>query len=71
MSYSDITFSRIQAHLDSISLQEQDARKELSNPDVHPWIREQLNRLIARLTEERRAIEMALRESDHRGRAAS
>jgi hypothetical protein len=71
MSYSDTKLARLRSHVDSLRLQEQDAKTELANPEVQPWIREQLQRLIARLTEERSAIEMALHDSDCRDRAAS
>ncbi len=71
MSYSDIGISRLQAHLESLRLQEEDARHELEQPNLRPWIQEQLQRLITRLAEERRLIETALLEADEPGRAAS
>ncbi len=71
MSYSDIGTFRLRAHLESLRLQEEDARHELEQPNLRPWIQEQLQRLIARLGEERRLIETALLEADEPGRAAS
>ena len=60
MSYQDIKLGRIQAHLDTLRQQEEDAQQELSQPDVHPWIRQQLKRLIERLSDERMTIEKAV-----------
>ena len=71
MSYSDTKLARLRSHVDSLRLQEQDARTELAKPETQPWIREQLQRLISRLTEESAASEMALRKSDYHDRAAS
>lgn len=70
MSYQDTTSSRIQAHLESLRQQEEDARVELARPGVQPWIREQLTRLMARLITERTAIEKSLRDSEERQQAS-
>ncbi|MGZ4815260.1 MAG: hypothetical protein ACXVZV_07620 [Terriglobales bacterium] len=54
----------IQAHLEQLRLQEQDAKLLLSQPEPRPGVHRQLPALLRRLSAERAGLQASLTEHD-------
>lgn len=65
MSHGFPSLPRIQAHLEELRLQEQDARAVLSRPETKPGTHSQLRALLQRIDEERAGILMSLEQLSH------
>lgn len=56
MSHGFPSLPRIQAHLEELRLQEEDARAVLARPETKPGMHSQLRALLQRIAEERAGI---------------
>ncbi len=53
---------RIQAHLEQLRLQEEDAKKLLSHPEPKPGVHGQIRALLQRIADERAGLEASISE---------